>query len=120
MGINSVSYDGDIRDIVELEEGKYYLSWITPVDADGTLYIPPEGEALVTIRAGHTTSRLASFVRVPVHESTFGDYAATIDIVAEAMAHGDETLTGAAGEALMRKLQVNANEAPNFFIYIPE
>ncbi|MBE6470542.1 MAG: hypothetical protein E7000_02405 [Coriobacteriaceae bacterium] len=108
------------RDIIELDEGRYYLSWITPVDADGTLYIPPEGETLVNIQAGHTITRPATFTRVPVVESTFGDYAATIDIVWEAMAHGDETLTGEAGEAFMRKLQENANEAPNFFIYVPE
>ena len=108
----------DVRDAIELDEGKYYLSWITPCDADGTLYIPPEGEELVKVQAGHTTSHAAEFIRVPVVESTFGDYAATIDIVYEAMAYGDETLSGAAGEALMHKLQVNANEAPNFFIYI--
>ena len=110
----------DVRDTIELDEGEYYLSWITPVDADGTLYIPPEGEQKIEIRAGHTTSQLATFTRVPVIDSTFGDYAATIDIVYEAMAHGDETLSGEVGEALMHKLQVNANEAPNFFIWIPE
>ena len=106
----------DIRDTLEVDEGQYYLSWITPVDADGTLYIPPEGEVLVDIRAGHTTTRTAVFTRVPVADSTFGDYAATIDIVSEAIAHGDETLEGAAGEELMHKLRVNANEAPNFFM----
>lgn len=110
----------DVRDTVELDEGLYYLSWITPVDADGTLYIPPEGEEPVQIRAGHTTSRTAVFRRVPVIESTFGDYAATVDIVGDAIAHGDETMSGEAGDALMHKLQVNANEAPNFFIYIPD
>ena len=109
-----------VRDAIELDEGTYCLSWITPVDADGTLYIPPEGEEQVTVRAGHTVSRTAIFTRVPVVDSTFGDYAATIDIVYEAMAHGDETLSGEAGEALMHKLQVNANAAPNFFIYIAE
>ena len=109
-----------VRDAIELDEGTYYLSWITPVDADGTLYIPPEGEEQVTVRAGHTVSRTAIFTRVPVVDSTFGDYAATIDIVYEAMTHGDETLSGEAGEALMHKLQVNANAAPNFFIYIAE
>ena len=108
----------DVRDTVELDEGQYYLSWITPVGPDGTLYIPPEGEFLIDIQAGHTTTRMAAFTRVPVTDSTFGDYSATIDIVADAIAHGDETLQGEAGEELMRKLQRNANEAPNFFVYI--
>lgn len=108
------------RDVVELDEGTYYISWITPVDADGRLYIPPEGEERVTVRAGHTISRNAYFTPVPPAESAFGDYAATIDIVADAIAHGDETLSGEAGDAFMRKLQANANEAPNFFIWVPE
>lgn len=108
------------RDIIELDEGTYYISWITPVDADGTLYIPPEGERELKVKAGHTTTSTAVFTRVPVVDSTFGDYAATIDIVWEAIAHGDETLAGEAGDAFMRKLQVNANEAPNFFVYIPD
>ena len=108
-----------VRDTLELDDGRYYLSWITPVGPDGTLYIPPE-EELVSVRAGHTTSRSAAFTRVPLEESTFGDYAATIDIVHEAMEHGDETLTGEDGDALMHQLQVNSNEAPNFFIFIEE
>ncbi|MDO4399923.1 MAG: hypothetical protein Q4D27_03120 [Coriobacteriia bacterium] len=108
------------RDTIELDEGTYLISWITPVDANGRLYIPPEAEEQVTVRAGHTVTRNATFTPVPPEESAFGDYAATIDIVGEAMAHGDETLTGEAGEAFMRKLQENANEAPNFFIYVPE
>lgn len=108
------------RDTIELDEGTYLLSWITPVDANGRLYIPPETEEQVTVRAGHTVSRNATFTPVPPEESAFGDYAATIDIVYEAMAHGDETLAGEAGETYMRKLQSNANEAPNFFIYLPD
>lgn len=110
----------NVRDTIELDEGVYYLSWITPVDADGRLYIPPEGEERVSVRAGHTISRQATFIPVPPVESAFGDYAATIDIVYEAMEHGDETLSGEAGDAFMAKLQANANEAPNFFIWIPE
>lgn len=123
--VNSTEYvvcsavPADTRDTIELDEGSYYLSWITPVDADGTLYIPPE-EELIQIRAGHATSDLAVFTRVPLAESTFNDYAATIDIVYEAIEHGDETLEGEAGDALMHKLQVNANEAPNFYIFIPD
>ena len=108
------------RDVVELDEGVYFISWITPVDADGRLYIPPEGEERVSVQAGHTISRNAYFRPVPPAESAFGDYAATIDIVADAIAHGDETLSGEAGDAFMRKLQVNANEAPNFFIWVSE
>ncbi len=110
--------DADSRETVELEEGSYYLSWITPCDSDGSLYIPPV-EQIVRIRAGHTTSYTGVFMRVPVAESTFEDYAATIDIAYEAVTHGDETLSGVVGEAFMRKLQSNANAAPNFYIYIP-
>ena len=106
------------RDTVELDEGSYLISWITPVDADGALYIPPEGESLVNIRAGHTTSATATFKRVDPAESAFADYSATLDLVHEAIDHGDETLAGEVGEELLHKLEVNANEAPNFYIYL--
>ncbi len=111
--------DAGSRETIELDEGSYYLSWITPCDADGSLYIPPV-EQIVQIRAGHTTNFTGVFTRVPVAESTFEDYAATIDIAYEAISHGDETLSGTVGEAFMRKLQANANNAPNFYIYIPD
>ncbi len=96
---------------MEVAEGSYTLSWVSAINADGSIYKVPEAAALEV--GADTAKAEASFEQVPADQVTADDINAILDKVTEAVEKGDATLTGDAGKLAVDKAIANAAASPN-------
>ena len=90
-------------------QGGYEVEWVSPVNADGSLYRAPSKAA--EAEAGGDKSS-ASLELVPADQVTQADIDEVMDKISEAVSKGDSTLSGDAGRDLVDKAASNAANAP--------
>ena len=88
-------------------QGGYEVEWVSPVNADGSLYRAPAKAA----EAGGDKSS-TSLELVPADQVTQADIDEVMDKISEAVSKGDSTLSGDAGRDLVDKAASNAANAP--------
>lgn len=93
---------------IEVEPGDYTVSWVSAINADGSLYRVPEP---ASVSSGDPAAA-PSFERVPADQVTQEDVDAVLEQVADAVAHGDETLSGDEGRDVVELAGGNAQKAP--------
>ena len=102
---------------VTLEEGDYTVSFVSPVNADGSAYeLFDTGEAqTVTVDADatDTLSVTCEMTRIPADKVTDEMLKGIVDQTKDAVENGDETLKGDAGKDILDKLESNVAENPN-------
>ena len=131
------AYDANEAEELGVDEaGTYKVSFISPVNSDGSIYkvggaVPveataadtdadtgaatsggPATEAATTGTAAGTTTT-ATFERVDAKDVTADDLNKVAEQVAEAVKKGDGTLSGDAGAAVVQKVADNAKANPN-------
>ena len=112
------------------DAGDYQVSWVTPVNADGSVYRVCE-PATVTAQEREVTDGDATdgasaaesdgdapelpyaFERVEAADVSRDDLEQVVRDVAEAVRAGDETLVGDAGVAVVSRVQENVQASPN-------
>ncbi len=100
---------GDMR--LEIADGSYTLSWVSAINADGSIYKVPEAAELKV--EGGAAKAESSFEQIPADQVTADDLNAVLDKVTEAVEKGDSTLAGDAGKAAVDKAVANASASPN-------
>lgn len=100
---------GDMR--LEIADGSYTLSWVSAINADGSIYKVPEAAELKV--EGGAAKAESSFEQIPADQVTADDLNAVLDKVTEAVEKGDSTLAGDAGKAAVDKAVANASACPN-------
>ena len=90
-------------------QGGYEVEWVSPVNADGSLYRAPAKAA--EAEAGGDKSS-TSLELVPADQVTQADIDDVMDKISEAVSKGDSTLSGDAGRDLVDKAASNAANAP--------
>ena len=131
------AYDANVGEQVEVgAAGTYEVSFVSPVNADGSIYEVgdavkveataadtdtdtgaatadgPATEAATTGTAAGTTTT-ATFERVDAKDVTADDLNKVAEQVAEAVKKGDGTLSGDTGAAVVQKVADNAKANPN-------
>ena len=94
------------------ESGTYTVTFISPVNADGSIYKVPSKR----ITAGKTDKTAATgvtFDKVDADKVTKDDLTAIAKDVAEAVKKGDSTLTGDKGAEVVKKFEDNIKKNPN-------
>lgn len=99
-------------------EGEYEVSFISPVDKDGSIYEVPKAskvKAEVEDKDGKAAKTDLPFEFKPVEaEKTSADtLSGIVKSVGEAVKKGDETLTGANGTKVIELIKENAKANPN-------
>lgn len=100
-------------DIALGSEGSYTVSFISPINSDGSIYHVSDP---VTIDTGGKTSTVASkvtFEKVSASDATTDEITNLIKDIAEAIKKGDETLVGENGAAIVEKAETNAKTNKN-------
>lgn len=90
-------------------QGGYEVEWVSPVNADGSLYRAP-AKAAEAAAGGDKSS--TSLELVPADQVTQADIDEVMDKISEAVSKGDSTLSGDAGRDLVDKAASNAANAP--------
>ena len=90
-------------------QGGYEVEWVSPVNADGSLYRAPSKAAEAEAGGGKSS---ASLELVPADQVTQADIDEVMDKISEAVSKGDSTLSGDAGRDLVDKAASNAANAP--------
>ena len=90
-------------------QGGYEVEWISPVNADGSLY--RASSKAVKAEAGGDKSS-TGLELVPADQVTQADIDEVMDKISEAVSKGDSTLAGDAGRDLVDKAAANAAKAP--------
>ena len=90
-------------------QGGYEVEWVSPVNADGSLYRAP-AKAAEAAAGGDKSS--TSLELVPADQVTQADIDDVMDKISEAVSKGDSTLSGDAGRDLVDKAASNAANAP--------
>lgn len=90
-------------------QGGYEVEWISPVNADGSLY-RASSEAAKAEAGGDKSS--TGLELVPADQVTQADIDEVMDKISEAVSKGDSTLAGDAGRDLVDKAAANAANAP--------
>ena len=95
--------------------GEYEVSFISPVNADGSIYRVPGSVTVTAVTEGDATgSDLPfKFERVPAEDVTAEELADIMGQVTEAIKKGDETLTGEAGASVADTVKENCTANPN-------
>ena len=104
----------DSRESIELDAGTYWTSFISPVNAGGSIYRMPEPQQ-VTVEVGHTVSIGADLEWVAPDAATRDDYLAITGAVQEAVGAGDATLQGEAGEGLLALMWQNVESSASYW-----
>ena len=132
------AYDANEAEELGVDEaGTYKVSFISPVNADGSIYkvggavsVEAKAEAsgeedattggadattteAATTGAAAGTTTVATFERVDAKDVTADDLNKVAEQVAEAVKKGDGTLSGEAGAAVAQKVADNAKANPN-------
>ena len=102
---------------VTLEEGDYTVSFVSPVNADGSAYeIYDTGKpVVVTVDADaeKATSVVCPMTQIPADQVTDDMLQDIVDQTKDAVENGDETLKGDAGKNILDKLEGNVANNPN-------
>ena len=102
---------------VALAEGDYTVSFVSPVNSDGSAFdIYDTGEPVdITVDADAKTAPVVDchMMRIPADQVTDEMLARIIDQTKDAVENGDETLKGDAGTGILDKLEGNVAQNPN-------
>lgn len=105
-------------------EGDYEVSFVTPVNADGSVYEVPDAQTVQAKVADDTDADDADvidmglelpfeFTLIKAEDVTADDLSAAAKAVTEAVRYGDETLTGEDGVAVVELVETNCKANPN-------
>ena len=95
------------------ESGVYNVSFIPPVNADGSTYKAASGEATAVNTDEKTGGIVITLEKVDKDKVTEDDLTAIAKDVAEAVKKGDSTLTGERGVKVVNIFQTNISSNPN-------
>lgn len=99
------------------EAGTYQVSFISPVNADGSIYRVPETQTVQAVVSGDGEEATADlpyeFEPVNAEDVTADELTAIIEQVTEAIKNGDETLTGDTGTNIAETVKENCAANPN-------
>ena len=102
---------------VALAEGDYTVSFVSPVNSDGSAFdIYDTGEPVdITVDADAETAPAVDcpMTQIPADQVTDEMLAHIIDQTKDAVENGDETLKGDAGTGILDKLEGNVAQNPN-------
>lgn len=100
---------------VELPEGDYTVSLVSPLNGDGSAYelYETSGEQAVSVAAAGELSMDFVMTRIPADKVTDEMLKGIVDQTKDAVENGDETLKGDAGKDILDKLEGNVAENPN-------
>lgn len=94
------------------ESGTYTVTFISPVNADGSIYKVPS-KKVTAGKADKTVATGVTFDKVNADKVTKDDLTAIAKDVAEAVKKGDSTLTGDKGAEVVKKFEDNIKKNPN-------
>ena len=94
------------------ESGTYTVTFISPVNADGSIYKVPS-KKVTAGKADKTVATGVTFDKVDADKVTIDDLTAIAKDVAEAVKKGDSTLTGDKGAEVVKKFENNIKKNPN-------
>lgn len=94
------------------ESGTYTVTFISPVNADGSIYKVPS-KKVTAGKADKTVATGVAFDKVDADKVTKDDLTAIAKDVAEAVKKGDSTLTGDKGAEVVKKFENNIKKNPN-------
>lgn len=94
------------------ESGTYTVTFISPVNADGSIYKVPS-KKVTAGKADKTVATGVTFDKVDADKVTKDDLTAIAKDVAEAVKKGDSTLTGDKGAEVVKKFEDNIKRNPN-------
>lgn len=94
------------------ESGTYTVTFISPVNADGSIYKVPS-KKVTAGKADKTVATGVTFDKVDADKVTKDDLTAIVKDVAEAVKKGDSTLTGDKGAEVVKKFENNIKKNPN-------
>ena len=94
------------------ESGTYTVTFISPVNADGSIYKVPS-KKVTAGKADKTAATGVTFDKVDADKVTKDDLTAIAKDVAEAVKKGDSTLTGDKGAEVVKKFEDNIKKNPN-------
>ena len=102
---------------VELAEGDYTVSFVSPVNSDGSAFdIYDTGAPVdITVDADAKTAPAVNcpMAQIPADKVTDDMLADIVDKTKDAIKKGDETLKGEAGTGILDKLEGNVAQNPN-------
>ena len=102
--------------VLEVPAGGYEVSFITPVNADGSIYRVPGTQTVTAVEddgAGESGDLPFEFEPVAPGDVTAEELTGIIEQVTEAIGKGDETLTGDAGREIAETVEENCMANPN-------
>lgn len=94
------------------ESGTYTVTFISPVNADGSIYKVPS-KKVTAGKADKTVATGVTFDKVDADKVTKDDLTAIAKDVAEAVKKGASTLTGDKGAEVVKKFENNIKKNPN-------
>ena len=94
------------------ESGTYTVTFISPVNADGSIYKVPS-KKVTAGKADKTVATGVTFNKVDADKVTKDDLTAIAKDVAAAVKKGDSTLTGEKGAEVVKKFEDNIKKNPN-------
>ena len=95
------------------KSGTYTVTFISPVNADGSIYKVPSKKVTAGKADKKTASTDVTFNKVDADKVTKDDLTAIAKDVAEAVKKGDSTLTGDKGAEVVKKFEDNIKKNPN-------
>ena len=95
------------------KSGTYTVTFISPVNADGSIYKVPSKKVTAGKADKKTSSTGVTFNKVDADKVTKDDLTAIAKDVAEAVKKGDSTLTGDKGAEVVKKFEDNIKKNPN-------
>ncbi|MFR4503544.1 MAG: hypothetical protein ACLUBM_10800 [Collinsella sp.] len=95
------------------KSGTYTVTFISPVNADGSIYKVPSKKVTAGKADKKTASTDVAFNKVDADKVTKDDLTAIAKDVAAAVKKGDSTLTGDKGAEVVKKFEDNIKKNPN-------
>lgn len=95
------------------KSGTYTVTFISPVNADGSIYKVPSKKVTAEKADKKTASTGVTFNKVDADKVTKDDLTAIAKDVAAAVKKGDSTLTGDKGAEVVKKFEDNIKKNPN-------
>ena len=95
------------------KSGTYTVTFISPVNADGSIYKVPSKKVTAGKADKKTASTGVTFNKVDADKVTKDDLTAIAKDVAAAVKKGDSTLTGGKGAEVVKKFEDNIKKNPN-------
>ena len=95
------------------KSGNYTVTFISPVNADGSIYEVPSKKVTAGKADKKTASTGVTFNKVDADKVTKDDLTAIAEDVAAAVKKGDSTLTGDKGAEVVKKFEDNIKRNPN-------